>query len=468
MRKTTLLIVLFLIGLSPAWGQTGLQQRLDKLIEEFLPPGSEIGVSVYDLTSKKQLYAYRDDKLSRPASVMKLLTTITALDLRGGTEPFQTHAWYKGVIEQDTLHGDLYVVGGFDPEFGDAEMDTLVSRVTTLPFSVITGKVYADVTMKDSLYWGSGWAWDDTPSSFQPYLSPLMFHKGMVKITATPTMKGDTASVVAEPVSSFYTLVNQTESRTPAAGKFVVSRNWLENGNEIVVKGNVASERTGEVNIYHSQDFFMHTFIERLRNDSIEVDNIYGYKEFMADSTAVLITRLDCPIQNVLSRVMKKSDNLSAEALLYRLAAQCEGRKRVCADDGLKAINRLIQRIGHNPKDYKIADGCGLSNYNYLSPALLVDFLKFAYSRTTIYQYLYKALPTAGVDGTLQNRMKGESIARKNVFAKTGSFTAISTLAGYARNSKGNDIAFAIMNQNVIKLADARKLQDKICEILCE
>lgn len=467
MKQLLSLLILF-IGLSPAWGQTDLQSRLDKIVQEFLPQGSEVGISVYDLTNKQQLYSYRDDKLSRPASTMKLLTAITALDIPGGYEPFHTDLWYKGYIEHDTLIGDLYVVGGFDPEFGDAEMNLLVDAVITLPFTHITGKVYGDVSMKDSLYWGSGWAWDDTPSSFQPYLSPLMFHKGFVKVTANPTLKGDTAELTVEPVSTFYTLNNKTQSRTPSAGKFNVSRNWLEDGNNIIVEGNIASRRIGEVNMYNSQNFFMHTFIERLRRRGISVDSLYAFAEFIPDSISVRVARLERPVQDVLNEVMKKSDNLSAEALLYRLGAQFEGCKGVSAEDGLKAIERLIQRLGHNPKNYRLADGCGLSNYNYVSPALLVDFLKYAYSNTEIFQRLYKALPTAGVDGTLQYRMGGESVARRKITAKTGSFTGICTLAGYARASNGNDIAFAIMNQNVMKLADARKLQDKICEVLCE
>ncbi len=454
--------------MSPVWSQTDLQSRLDKIVQDFLPPGSEIGISVYDLTEKKQLYSNRDDKLCRPASTMKLLTAITALDIPGGSEPFQTDMWYKGIIENDTLQGDLYVVGGFDPEFGDDEMNLLVDGVLTLPITHIKGKIYGDVSMKDSLYWGSGWAWDDTPASFQPYLSPLMFHKGIVTVTASPTVKGDTASLTLEPVSSFYTVNNQTQSRTPAAGKFNVSRNWLENGNNIIVEGNITSRRIGEVNMYPSQDFFMHTFMDRLRNRGIYVDSVYSYAEFIHDSTAVHITRLECPVQDILDEVMKKSDNLNAEALLYRLGAQCEGRKGISAEDGLKAVERLIQRLGHNPKSYRLADGCGLSNYNYISPVLLVDFLKYAYSSTGIFQRLYKSLPAAGVDGTLQYRMGGESVARRKVHAKTGSFTGICTLAGYAQASNGNDIAFAIMNQNVLKLADARKLQDKICEALCE
>ena len=62
--------------------------------------------------------------------------------------------------------------------------------------------------------------------------------------------------------------------------------------------------------------------------------------------------------------------------------------------------------MGGDADSYKLADGCGLSNYNYISPDLLVSFLKFAYSRTDVFQKLYKALPIGGVDGTLKYRMQ--------------------------------------------------------------
>ena len=137
----------------------------------------------------------------------------------------------------------MYVVGGYDPEFDEEALDSLVNTVGRFPFSVVAGNVYGDVSMKDSIYWGSGWAWDDTPASYQPYLSPLMLNKGVVTVTASPGMKGDTASVECVPVSSYYTVVNETESHTPSAGRFSVSRNWLQNGNTLVVKGNVKTGR---------------------------------------------------------------------------------------------------------------------------------------------------------------------------------------------------------------------------------
>ena len=320
--KKSLLLVILSVCLLPLWGQQNFS-RIDSLIKKMLPEASEVGISVYDLTAKKSLYNYRAEKLSRPASTMKLLTAITALSRPEAAEPFRTEVWHDGVIEHDTLQGNLYVVGGFDPEFNSQSMDSLIEEVITFPFSVINGQVYGDVSMKDSLYWGSGWAWDDTPAGYQPYLSPLMFCKGTVQVSVVPsTVQGDTASVSCQPLSSYYTVTNQTKTRTSSAGRFSFTRDWLTNGNNLLVSGNVTSIRKDDVNIYDSPRFFMHTFLERLRGKGTMTPQSYGFAELPRDS--VTVERMACwntPVQKVLNQLMKESDNLNAEAFLCRLSS---------------------------------------------------------------------------------------------------------------------------------------------------
>ncbi|WP_289115029.1 D-alanyl-D-alanine carboxypeptidase/D-alanyl-D-alanine-endopeptidase [uncultured Bacteroides sp.] len=488
--KRILLQLILSVCLLPLWAQEAvapvkpLSARIDALIEHKLPAGSNVAISVYDLTAGKPLYGYQADKLSRPASTMKLLTTITALARPEADEPFRTEVWYRGTIERDTLQGDMYVIGGFDPEFDEEALDSLVAAVARFPFSVIKGKVYGDVSMKDSLYWGSGWLWDDTPYSFQPYLSPLMLNKGVVTVIATPGERGDSAHLECTPVSSYYTLTNKTRSRTPSAGRFRVGRDWLVNGNNIIVTGSVDARRTGTVNIFSSQDFFMHTFMERLQARGIRciptagaeseafetvvkpsaVASSYLFGEFRRDSLSVRMAFYETPVQDVVRQIMKESDNLNAEAMLCRLGVQSSGKKRVSAEDGLSAVRMLIKKLGHNPDRYNLADGCGLSNYNYISPELLVSFLRYAYSRTDVFRKLYKALPIGGVDGTLEFRMKKGTPSHRNVHAKTGSFTAVNCLAGYLKARNGHEIAFAVMNQNALSGREARAFQDAVCD----
>ena len=226
-----------------------LAHRLDSIVAKYLPNGSNAGIAIYDLTARRPVYDYQADRLSRPASTMKLLTAIAALSHPDAREPFRTEVWYQGTVQADTLRGDLYVVGGFDPEFDDEALDSLAEAVARLPFSVIAGKVYGDVSMKDSLHWGSGWLWDDNPSAFQPYLSPLMLEKGVVTVSARPAERGMPALLRCTPASTYYRLVNRTTSGNPRAGGFRLTRDWMHNSNTLVATGNVGRRTARVINL---------------------------------------------------------------------------------------------------------------------------------------------------------------------------------------------------------------------------
>lgn len=447
-------------------GTNALAYSLDSLIQAKLPQGGQVGVAVYDLNTNQSLYTYQADRLCRPASTQKLITAITALNQPRAQEPFRTEVWYKGEIANDTLHGDLYIIGGMDPELMETAIDTLINLTAAYPFRILDGQVFGDVSMKDSLYWGKGWIWDDNPESFQPYLSPLMLNKGFVKIAAIPTNPGEPASLEVKPTSTYFNIINETLTKTTSAGKFVVMRDWMNNANDITVSGNITARRLEEINVYSSQDFFMHTFLERLGMRFTLLQPWYNFAEMQRNDSCQLVAVYETPVSKVLRQMLKESDNLNAEAMFTRLGVQASGKNHVSADESIQAIQSLIRTMGLNPDDYRIADGCGLSMYDYVSPELLVAFLRYAYNKDNIFPHLFRSMPVAGVDGTLKNRMRKGSPAYQHVHAKTGSYTGINTLAGYLETNSKRYLAFAIMCQNQLKASEARALQDAICEFL--
>ena len=96
----------------------------------------------------------------------------------------------------------------------------------------------------------------------------------------------------------------------------------------------------------------------------------------------------------------------------------------------------------------------------------MLEYLKYAYRHAEIFQPFYESLPIAGIDGTLEHRMKKTKAYRK-VRAKTGTVKGVSSLAGYAQAANGHLLAFVIINQNVMKARQARAWQDKVCQELC-
>lgn len=181
-------------------------------------------------------------------------------------------------------------------------------------------------------------------------------------------------------------------------------------------------------------------------------------------SDARLLCHVRRPIAEVLKPMMKESDNLCAESVFYQLAAR-QGRPYASATDAIDHIEALTDSLGYNPKHYKVADGSGLSLYNYSTPQLLAAYLRYAYTHPSLFAALNESLPIAGVDGTLKKRMRS-TLSYDNVRAKTGSVTAVSTLAGYCIAPNGHYLCFAIMNQGLVRASHGRAFQDRVCAAL--
>lgn len=468
MKKISFTILCGLIAISIQ--AQPLAQRLDSLLfNDPMLKTSEVGISVFDLTTGEQLFQYQDEKLYRPASTEKVVTSVSALATLGTEYTMNTRLQYTGKIEGDTLKGNLYLIGGFDPEFMDEDLDSLVDVIARSGIRYIADTLAADVSMTDSVYWGNGWSWDDAPDSFQPYLSPLMLNRGCVDVKVIPTQKDSLPQVVCVPASDYYQVDNDGVSKQPQAGPLKITRNWLHHGNLIQISGNVAKETTRTLSIYNSKEFFFHTFVHRLKERGIGF-NQTAFADCPENDSLTVVTSLftlERPIGEVLKQMMKESDNLCAESMFYHMAMNYAQHKRVSDNDGSDAINQFIkEKLGLNPDYFNIVDGSGVSLYNYISPRLLLEYLKYAYYHAEIFQPFYEALPIAGVDGTLEHRMK-KGKAYRNVHAKTGTVTGVSSLAGYAKAPNGHQLAFAIINQNVMKSRQARAFQDKVCEILC-
>ncbi len=366
------------------WPQN-IQYRLDSLMQSKLLETSMVGMIVYDLTADSILYKVNERQALRPASTMKLVTAITALDRLGGSYQFRTQLYHTGSIEENTLKGDLYCVGGFDPAFNGDDLRAFVESVHQMGIDTICGRVVADLSMKDADLLGEGWCWDDD----NPKLSPLSI------------------------------------------------------GRDIE---------------------FLDRFVKKLSEDSIVFAGIRLSNSSLPNDARILCTRTHT-MDQILQRMMKVSDNFYAEAMFYQLGAAI-GRRPAKAKDAASVVKQLIQKVGNGKNPYRVADGSGLSLYNYVTPELEMRLLRYAYRNSQIYQHLLPSLPIAGRDGTLKTRMKG-TFAEENVKAKTGTVTGVSALAGYCTAANGHQLCFSIINQGIMKSDPGRNFQDKVCNALC-
>ena len=385
--KKYLFILLFSCLSVVALAQDSLAIRLDSLLQHPMFQTSQVGLMVYDLTADSVRYEYNSRQTMRPASTMKVVTAITALDHLGGDYQLRTRLYYTGMLEDGTLHGDIYCVGGFDPMVEPLDIKAFAQSIRDLGVNTFDGNIYADRSMKDGLEYGEGWCWDD---------------------------------------------------KNPQLMALSVGR----------------------------KDNFTDQLMAELRRDGVQMTDC-GVGWGRCPETAALLSVRTHRIDQLLQRMMKKSDNFYAEALFYQVAKAVSEHRTARAADACTAVKRLIRRIGLDDKDYRIADGSGLSLYNYVSAELETMLLRYAWQNERIFEHLYPSLPIAGVDGTLEKRMRGTA-AQGNVHAKTGTVTGISSLAGYCTTADGHVLAFSIINQGVLNSKPGRDFQDRVCKVLCE
>lgn len=405
---------------SHSWKER-ISDDLDDLMKSDLLETSVAAVSVWDLTDDVALYDFNKRQRLRPASTLKTLTAIAAIDELGSDYLLSTKLYATGMVSDTTLttpddtqtytvsrrvsldireendrrvlHGDLYVVGGMDPKLDTADIDAFARSIVALGVDSIAGTLYADQSFKDDKRLGAGWCWDDDDSN--PLLLPLTYQDRDV-----------------------FTLQ---------------LANWLRTKYNIYVRA-AAIDAVLPVN-------------------------------------AVLLCARARALRSVMLPMLKSSDNGCAESVFYQMIHHRYGNGAT-ASQGDRMIRDLMARSGiTDTLPYDIADGSGLSLYNYVTTEMEVQLLRYAWKHPEIYHTIYPLLPIAGVDGTLRRRMIGTA-AYGNVHAKTGTVTGIRALCGYCTASNGHKLAFAIINQGVSGSNDeakrARSMQDKICETLCQ
>ncbi|MBR2203185.1 MAG: D-alanyl-D-alanine carboxypeptidase/D-alanyl-D-alanine-endopeptidase [Prevotella sp.] len=368
------------------WPQS-LQAALDTIVSKSsLLKTSQMGLYIYDLTADSAIYSRDSKQTLRPASTMKLITAITALDKLGGAYLYKTRLCYSGDVIDSlrTLNGNIYLIGGMDPMIGTDDIRAFISSIKELGVDTIRGNICADRSMKDTDLYGEGWCWDDD----NPELSAL---------------------------------------------------------------------------VYHRKDALMQKFFNMLGDNGVVV--IGSLDERRCPNGAFEICCQTHSIDQILNRMMKDSNNLFAESLFYQIGLT-RGRPST-AKKAVAAEEEILKKMKMQDVPHRFADGSGLSLYNYVSAELEVAFLRYAYEDANIYTDLFSHLPIAGVDGTLEKRMRGTSAAN-NVRAKTGTLSGVSGLSGYCTAPNGHILAFAIINQGQQNNARAKALQDRICTVMCQ
>jgi D-alanyl-D-alanine carboxypeptidase/D-alanyl-D-alanine-endopeptidase (penicillin-binding protein 4) len=363
--------------------------------------GPYSGAYVYDLTTATPLFSERATNPHPPASVEKLYTATTALELMGPEASLSTTVLGSGHLGPGgRWEGNLYLRGGGDPTFGSAPFvsshyggrGTTVSRLAGLVKAAGVRSVIGSVNGDES-YWDSSRG--EPASGYSPdpelegNLSALAFNRGE---------RG-----------------SQRGAHAPAAYAALQLRGAL-------------------------------------RADGVSV---HGGGAAMAPAgAAVLATASSPPLATLLGLTLPPSDNLFAEALLKDLGARYGGAGTTAA--GAAVVRATLARLNIHPH---VLDGSGLSHSDSTTPQQVVSLLT-ALAHSPLGAVLRKDLAVAGHSGTLSERMR-HTPASGRCQAKTGTLIGVSNLAGYCQAQNGDILAFAFFCDG-IETGMAHTIQDNM------
>ena len=412
------------------------------------------GVIVHSLDRNERLFELNPQVLLVPASAAKLAAVATAAEAVGWDYRYETTIRSTAPIVNGVLQGDLIVVGSGDPTIGGRAGDDIGAWVDALKSAglrKVDGRVIGDDDSIEEPRPQLAWAWDDLGYTTGSLFGALNLAENRLTVTISPGAgPGTPAAVSVEPHAAYRPLSNRVVTAATGTAQLV----WPEQRPAepyLTIAGTVAAgapPTTLNVSAGNPTFWFASVLRNRLLRQGIEVTGeAWDIDDLMPApdriGTAVLFTHRSRPLADIVQPLLKDSINLYAEAVMRLNVAAGAFPTNDAALDGFR---RRLQNWGIPPDAQQVIDGSGLSRRDVISADALLSILQRMQDPTGASPFV-RALPVAGVDGSLANRMR-ETPAAGNVRAKTGTMSNIRSLAGYAATRDGERLAFVAMVNN--------------------
>lgn len=408
-------------------------------------PNAKVGVYIKTLNDDKVVYAHNIYRPLIPASIMKLLTAEAALLYLGPDYQFSTQLLTDAKsVKNGVLQGDLYIVLSGDPSLTYDDLVELMVSLKDEGIRSIKGNVYIDNTAYDERFYGPGWGNKDKKACYGAPISASIINHNCLPIGVKPARFTGGKAKVIKSSRHYYPGIKNSVVTKANRTRTCSLRLTTNSNSSISLDGCLRKDRESwgvQYVVTDIPEYNRSLFKSLLRRMSVDV---YGSVTFgSAPDKLYLIASHESDELNLLMMdMLKRSDNVIAGAVFKKLG-QIYSNKPGSWENGSKAVSTILKEKAKISSKYmRVIDGSGLSKSNKASPALFVQLLRFAYFNKKTSNDFITALPVAGVDGTLKNRMSNIS---KKVRAKTGTMSGVASLAGYATSRNRKPLAFVII-----------------------
>ena len=423
--------------LVPAFSSAELPAEVAQALQQAGIPDSHVGVLVQELGNPLPLLAHGETASFNPASVIKLVTTLAALDSLGPAHTFKTRVYRDGPLLDGVLHGNLVFQGGGDPALTLERFWLLLRELRQRGVREIRGDILLDTQYYQIDAIDPG-AFDQAP--LRPYNaqpSAMLVNFNLLNLRLTPA--GDQIGVRIEtpPPEQNLSLVNQlqkTNAPCNGARERLVS---IKVDTSLILTGAYPSEcgeQTMPLNLLLPDATFGTIFNELWQSLGGElVGEIQS--GVLEPSARALIEFESSPLSQLVRDINKHSNNVMAKMLFLNLGA-ARFDAPATWEKGERAIRAWANEAGLMMPELVLENGSGLSRIERISAASLARMLSYAATRPVYYEFA-ASLPAVGLEGTQKGRLNG-SAAEGAAWLKSGSLNGARNLAGYLLGPNGS------------------------------
>ena len=457
--KKILALFLLATSLSPASFAASLPENvLDALARAHIPLGS-VGVVVQEERASSPFLSVNANVAMNPASTMKLLTTLSALETLGPAYRWKTEAYLDGKLENGVLQGNLVFKGYGDPKFTVEQFWLWLHELRQRGLREIRGDIVLDHSFFAPMNHDPAEFDNDPTRAYNVGPSALLLNFNALHLHLIPD--GKTTIALLEPDLANYTVSNRivTSAKLSCHGADAYSARL--DGHTIVLEGAIP-EGCGEADDYFSllphDDYFFAVFGAlwqelggTLRGKVREGSAPVGQAAFA--------THVSPELSEVVRDINKFSNNTMARQLFLTMGA-LDGQPADIARSIASVQQWLLKQQLQFP-ELVMENGAGLSRKARISTRHLADVLQRA-TRSLYSAELQASLPILGLDGTVKKRFKDCDLTG-HAHLKTGTLEGVKSIAGYVHAQSGEQwiVVFIINHPNA---ASGQAAQDALIE----
>lgn len=450
--------LLFCLGLqASAFAQ--LSETIASRIDNSLANHAFWSLEVRDSTGTV-VESLNTEKLVRPASVFKLISSGAFLKKLGSDYRFKTTLYGRGFVEGDHWKGDLMVVGRGDPtingEFYNGDplflFEEWYQLLDSLGVRQIDGNLIAQTGFFDDVPYPKGWEWDDLSYYYAPEISALSFNSNVVdlEVDANGSL-GSVPRIQWFPFNTPYVEFINEQVITPSSSRYNESYRRELGSNRIYLRSTLPQGyyETEPLSVPDPALYFIDTFRRYIEQGNIQLSGQMmidkSYRSRIDESFTELHTHTSEPLHKIVEWLNRESDNFYTEMLLKTMGAehyQVQGSTRL----GLVQLREFMHEMDFDTLSTTLRDGSGMA------PATLVksgDMNRYLYNLrdADFYEPFFKSLSVGGINGTLSYRFRNSKI-RENFYGKTGYVAGVRSLSGYLDTATGHRLTVSIFTNN--------------------